>query len=251
MPLVTRIRIVKPAKGYWFNFDKYRVAPFHRHSPRFIRLILAFFFSFFFLFSFFLFLFYFHDTYPLTLTLPLGLGLNYEGRDAARMGFSDKVTCNYWTKLNLFYGIGLIDGRRMRKECSIPCLRCWESRVIRNWYFPLKEICNEETFFEKLNKCINFLWSYKRLFLECMCILESFRIQRRINGWRWRFGNYQGKSSCTSGIILVPRKPLSGIKLDEWGKKTVALMRLSRMPFGRAIERDRFVKINLGYSERC
>lgn len=27
--------------------------------------------------------------------------------------------------------------------------------------------------------------------------------------------NYQGKLSCTSNTILMPRKPLSGIKLDE------------------------------------
>lgn len=95
MPLVTRIRIVKPAKGYWFNFDKYRVAPFHRHTPRFIRLILASFSPFFLLFSLFLFFFYFLFSRYLSSDFAIGIQLR----------------SNYWTKLNLFCGIGLIDDR--------------------------------------------------------------------------------------------------------------------------------------------
>lgn len=81
MPLVTRIRIVKPAKGYWFNFDKYRVAPFHRHSPRFIRLILAFFFFF----IFFIFIsFFFFYTIPI---FAIGIGIELRREDVARVGF--------------------------------------------------------------------------------------------------------------------------------------------------------------------
>lgn len=79
MPLVTRIRIVKPAKGYWFNFDKYRVAPFHRHSPRFIRLILAFFF-----FYFLYFYFFFFYTIPI---FAIGIGIELRREDVARVGF--------------------------------------------------------------------------------------------------------------------------------------------------------------------
>lgn len=43
----------------------------------------------------------------------------------------------------------------------------------------------------------------------------------------------------------MPRKQLSGIKLDEWGKKTVALTRLSRMPFGRALNEIDLLKLIL------
>lgn len=97
MPLVTRIRIVKPAKGYWFNFDKYRVAPFHRHSPRFIRLILAFFF-FYFLYFYFFFFFY---TIPI---FAIGIGIELRREGCCQSGFQvvHTVTCNCCTKLNLF-----------------------------------------------------------------------------------------------------------------------------------------------------
>lgn len=137
-PLVTRIRIVKPAKGYWFNFDKYRVAPFHRHSPRFIRSILAFFF----LPSPPPFFFYSHNP----LTLPLGLGWNTHARRMEGMLQECVLAAswveytrlyNYWTKLNLFCGIGLIDGW-MDAE--------WESRVIRNRYFPYEGICERRKY---------------------------------------------------------------------------------------------------------
>lgn len=81
------------------------------------------------------------------------------------------------------------------------------------------------------------------------CILESFRIQRGSNGWRWRVSEIceiiKENQVVRVGTILVPRKPLSGIKLDEWGKKTVALIRLSRMPFGRALNEIDSLKLIL------
>lgn len=98
------------------------------------------------------------------------------------------------------------------------------------------------------NSCINFFITLQKMLFSNVRIFESFRIQCRSNGWRWRIGNlqnYQGKSSCTSNTILMPRKPLSGIKLDEWGKKTVALTRLSRMPFGRALNEIDLLKLIL------
>lgn len=98
------------------------------------------------------------------------------------------------------------------------------------------------------NSCINFFITLQKVLFSNVRIFESFRIQCRSNGWRWRIGNlqnYQGKSSCTSNTVLMPRKPLSGIKLDEWGKKTVALTRLSRMPFGRALNEIDLLKLIL------
>lgn len=98
------------------------------------------------------------------------------------------------------------------------------------------------------NSCINFFITLQKVLFSNVRIFESFRIQCRSNEWRWRIGNlqnYQGKSSCTSNTILMPRKPLSGIKLDEWGKKTVALTRLSRMPFGRALNEIDLLKLIL------
>lgn len=99
------------------------------------------------------------------------------------------------------------------------------------------------------NSCINFFITLQKMLFSKSIFAYFWIISYSMShGWRWRIGNlqnYQGKSSCTSNTILMPRKPLSGIKLDEWGKKTVALTRLSRMPFGRALNEIDLLKLIL------